>query len=47
VWSQPVVTNWLVVGTFLVVFVLGIGALAWLISVMMRAKPVIEGGRND
>ncbi len=47
VWAQPVVTNWQVVGTFLLVFVLGIGALAWLISVMMRAKPIIEGGRND
>lgn len=37
-----VVTNWSVVGVFLVVFVIGLGGLAWLISVMMRAKPVAE-----
>ncbi len=47
VWSQPVVTNWLVVVTFLWVFVLGIGALAWLISVLMRSKPILEGGSHD
>lgn len=37
-----VVTNWSVVGVFLVVFVIGLGGLAWLISVVMRAKPVAE-----
>ncbi len=47
VWAQPIVTNWQVVITFLLVFVLGIGAMAWLISVMMRAKPVPEGGARE
>ena len=37
-----VVTNWSVVGLFLGVFVVGLGGVAWLISVMMRAKPVAE-----
>jgi len=37
-----VVTNWPVVILFLVLFVAGMGALAWLISVMMRAKTVSE-----
>lgn len=35
-------TNWSVVGLFLVVFVAGLGGVAWLISVMMRAKTVTE-----
>ena len=42
VWNRHVVTNWSVVVIFLVVFVAGLGAVAWLISVMMRAKPVAE-----
>lgn len=44
VWQQTVVTNWSVVISFLLVFGLGIATLVWLISVMMRAKPVMEGG---
>lgn len=44
VWQQFVVTNWSVVIIFLVTFGLGIAALVWLISVMMRAKPISEGG---
>lgn len=44
VWQQVVVTNWQVVGIFFLVFVLGIWALVWLISVMMRSKPIPEGG---
>ncbi len=42
VWERTVVTNWPVVGLFLALFVAGLGALAWLISVMMRARPVAE-----
>ena len=42
VWQRAVVTNWSVVGLFLVLFVAGLGGVAWLISVMMRAKPVSE-----
>ena len=40
VWEQVVVTNWGVVGWFFLTFVLGLASLVWLISVMMRAKPV-------
>ena len=42
VWDRVVVTNWSVVVIFLVVFVAGLGGAAWLVSVMMRAKPVAE-----
>ena len=42
VWQRTVVTNWSVVVLFLLLFVAGLGALAWLISVMVRAKPVSE-----
>lgn len=42
VWDRTVVTNWSVVVIFLVVFVAGLGGAAWLVSVMMRAKPVAE-----
>ena len=42
VWDRVVVTNWSVVTIFLVVFVAGLGGAAWLVSVMMRAKPVAE-----
>jgi len=43
VWDRAVVTNWGVVAIFLVVFVAGLAALAWLISVMARARPQTEG----
>ena len=40
VWNQPVAVNWSVLILFLVLFVAGLGMLGWLISVMVRAKPV-------
>ncbi|MBF0122234.1 MAG: hypothetical protein HQL21_02350 [Candidatus Omnitrophica bacterium] len=46
VWQQAVVTNWGVVGWFVVILVLGLVALGWLIYVMMQAKPVSEGGMS-
>jgi len=42
VWQRTVVTNWSVVILFLVLFVGGLGAAGWLISVMMRARPIQE-----
>jgi hypothetical protein len=42
VWNQAVVTNWPVVGLFLVLFVAGLATIGWLVSVMLRAKPVSE-----
>ena len=42
VWQQTVVTNWPVVSLFLVLFVAGLAAVGWLVSVMMRAKPISE-----
>jgi len=43
VWNRVVVTNWSVVGLFLVLFVGGLGALGWLISVVARASKTMEG----
>ncbi|HLP03468.1 MAG TPA: hypothetical protein VK163_15685 [Opitutaceae bacterium] len=43
VWDRAVVTNWGVVIIFFVVFVAGLGAAGWLISVVARAKPQAEG----
>lgn len=42
VWNRVVVTNWSVVGIFLVVFVAGLGVVGWLISVFARATRVME-----
>jgi hypothetical protein len=42
VWDRVVVTNWGVVIIFFVVFVAGLGAIAWLISVLARANPQAE-----
>ena len=42
VWDRVVVTNWSVVGIFLVVFVAGLGVVGWLISVVARATRVME-----
>ena len=42
VWNRVVVTNWSVVGIFLVVFVAGLGVVGWLISVVARATRVME-----
>lgn len=43
VWDRVVVTNWWIVGLFLVLFVGGMGVIAWLISVVARSKKVMEG----
>jgi hypothetical protein len=43
VWDRVVVTNWSVVGIFLVLFVAGLGVIGWLISVVARAKKEMEG----
>lgn len=44
VWQRTIVTNWSVVGMFLVLFVLGLVVVSWLISVEANAKPVMESG---
>jgi hypothetical protein len=43
VWDRVVVTNWGVVGLFLVLFVVGLGVLGWLVSVVARATKTMEG----
>ncbi len=43
VWNRVVVTNWSVVLLFLVLFVAGLGVIDWLVSVVARAKKVMEG----
>jgi hypothetical protein len=43
VWDRVVVTNWWVVGLFLILFVAGLGVIAWLVSVVARANNVMEG----
>jgi hypothetical protein len=43
VWDRAVATNWWVVGLFLVLFVAGLGVVGWLISVVARARNVMEG----
>ena len=45
VWDRVVVTNWSVVGLFLVLFVAGLGVVGWLVSVVARAKKAY-GGRG-
>jgi hypothetical protein len=40
VWQRTVVTNWSVVGLFLVLFVAGLAVIGWLISVAARAQKV-------
>ena len=42
VWDRTIVTNWSVVGLFLGLFVAGLVGLGWLISVVMRARPISE-----
>jgi hypothetical protein len=46
VWDRVVVTNWSVVGLFLVLFVAGLGVIGWLVSVVARAKKVMEGAAS-
>ncbi len=43
VWDRLVVTNWSVVGLFLVLFVAGLGVIGWLVSVVARAQKTMEG----
>jgi len=43
VWDRVVVTNWGVVGLFLVLFVAGLGVVGWLVSVVARAQKQMEG----
>jgi hypothetical protein len=43
VWDRAVVTNWSVVGIFLVLFVAGLGVVGWLVSVVARAQKTMEG----
>ena len=43
VWDRVVVTNWSVVGMFLVLFVAGLGVIGWLVSVVARAQKTMEG----
>jgi len=43
VWDRVVVTNWGVVGLFLVLFVGGLGVIGWLVSVVARAQKTMEG----
>ena len=45
VWDRVVVTNWSVVGLFLVLFVAGLGVIGWLVSVVARAQKAMEGAR--
>ncbi len=42
VWNRLEYSNWSVIALFFVVFVLGLAAIAWLLSVMKAAKPVPE-----
>ncbi|MGD0735659.1 MAG: hypothetical protein ABR976_10950 [Terracidiphilus sp.] len=42
VWDRAVATNWWVVGLFLILFVAGLGVVGWLVSVVARAKKVME-----
>jgi len=42
VWQSPVNTNWLVVGLFLGLFVIGAAFLVWVLTVVRRAKPSEE-----
>lgn len=43
VWDRAVVTNWSVVGLFLVLFVAMLGVIGWLVSVVARARKPMEG----
>jgi hypothetical protein len=43
VWDRAVVTNWSVVGLFLVLFIGGLGVIGWLVSVVARAQKTMEG----
>ena len=42
VWNRQVVTNWSVVGLFLVLFVAGLAVIAYLISIVAKARRIEE-----
>lgn len=42
VWDRAVSANWIVVGAFLVLFVFGLGVVAWLVSIAFRTSEVEE-----
>jgi hypothetical protein len=42
VWQRHVVTNWQIVGLFMLLFVVGIGCLVWLAWVVKKAQPMKE-----
>ena len=42
VWKRQEASNWFVICIFLVLFVAGLGAIGWLLSVMKAAKPIPE-----
>ena len=42
VWNRTVVTNWSVVGLFLLLFVAGLGVVGWLVLVVKNAEGVKE-----
>jgi hypothetical protein len=46
VWDRTVVTNWGVVGLFLLLFVAGLGVVGWLLSVVARAQKPMEGAAS-
>ncbi|HUB31026.1 MAG TPA: hypothetical protein VL967_15060 [Terracidiphilus sp.] len=46
VWDRAVVTNWSVVGLFLILFVASLGVIGWLVSVVARAKKPMEGAAS-
>lgn len=42
VWKRTEVSNWSVIGLFLLLFVIGLGVVGWLLLVMKNAKPMPE-----
>lgn len=42
VWKRTEVSNWSVIGLFLLLFVVGLGTVGWLLLVMKNATPVSE-----
>jgi hypothetical protein len=42
VWKRTEVSNWFVIGLFLLLFVIGAAAIGWLALVMRSAKPTHE-----
>ena len=42
VWSRTEVSNWSVIGAFLLLFVIMLGIIVWLLLVMKQAAPPVE-----